>query len=220
MADKERQSRLTWRLSGCFQEDPGRPPLPRCDERFRVVHCRKRLSEAEDKVFLELFLETTTLCHQLQAEAFKNQAEHGEAGELPVAVGDGGERQAVHDRRDVEQIIQESTKLHGSMSFVVSQTEHLTAASNNIKSRIGDVLEQSAAIAAGGDAWPDRRRHGKGGGGVREARRINWEAEGGGGGDREGGQARWGRHGGENGGCRERRRRPGQPMTGRWKHAV
>uniref|UniRef100_A0ACD5YZ83 Uncharacterized protein n=1 Tax=Avena sativa TaxID=4498 RepID=A0ACD5YZ83_AVESA len=33
------------------------------------------------------------------------------------------------------------------MSSIVSQTAHLTAASNSIKTRIGDVLEQSAAIA-------------------------------------------------------------------------
>jgi hypothetical protein len=66
MADKERQSRLAWRLSGCFQEDSGRPPLPACDDRSHMVHCRKRLSESEDKVFLEFFLETNTLCHQLQ----------------------------------------------------------------------------------------------------------------------------------------------------------
>ncbi|XP_021320097.1 protein GAMETE EXPRESSED 1 isoform X2 [Sorghum bicolor] len=72
MADKERQSRLAWHLTGCFQEDSGRPPFPPCAEGSKMVHCRKRLSESEGKVFLEFFLETNTLCHQLQAEAFKH----------------------------------------------------------------------------------------------------------------------------------------------------
>lgn len=66
MADKERQSRLAWHLSSCFQEDSGRPPLPACDDRSAMLHCRKRLSDYEDKVFLEFFLEANTLCHQLQ----------------------------------------------------------------------------------------------------------------------------------------------------------
>ena len=66
MADKERQSRLAWHLGSCFQEDSGRPPFPSCAEGSKMVHCRKRLSESEGKVFLEFFLETNTLCHQLQ----------------------------------------------------------------------------------------------------------------------------------------------------------
>ena len=68
MADKKRQLRLAWawHLSSCFQEDSGRPPFPSCAEGSKMVHCRKRLSESEGKVFLEFFLETNTLCHQLQ----------------------------------------------------------------------------------------------------------------------------------------------------------
>ena len=66
MADKEKQSRLAWHLSSCFQEDSGRPPFPFCAEGSKMVHCRKPLSESEGKVFLEFFLKTNTLCHQLQ----------------------------------------------------------------------------------------------------------------------------------------------------------
>ncbi|KAM3371759.1 hypothetical protein ACQJBY_018923 [Aegilops geniculata] len=145
MADKERQSRLAWRLSACYQQDSGRPPLPPCDEQSRMVHCRKRLSEHEEKVFLEFFLETNTLCHQLQAEAFKQSTERL-VNDLTRAAAAASEKlSAIEERSD--QIIQESSKLHGSMSSIVSQTENLTAASNNLKSRIGDVLAQSAAIA-------------------------------------------------------------------------
>ena len=66
MADKEMQQRLAWHLSSCFQEDSGRPPFPSCAEGSKMVHCLKPLSESEGKVFLEFFLETNTLCHQLQ----------------------------------------------------------------------------------------------------------------------------------------------------------
>uniref|UniRef100_A0ACD5WR85 Uncharacterized protein n=1 Tax=Avena sativa TaxID=4498 RepID=A0ACD5WR85_AVESA len=147
MADKERQARLAWRLSGCFQEDSGRPPLPRCDDddRSRMVHCRKRLSESEEKVFLEFFLQTNTLCHQLQAEAFKQSTERL-VNELARSATAASEKLATIEERS-GQIIQESAKLHGSMTSIVSQTAHLTAASDGIRTRIGDVLEQSAAIA-------------------------------------------------------------------------
>ncbi|XP_051210907.1 protein GAMETE EXPRESSED 1-like [Lolium perenne] len=146
MADKERQSRLAWRLSECFQEDSGRPPLPRCDdERSGMVHCRKRLSESESKVFLEFFLETNTLCHQLQAEAFKQNTERL-VNDLSRSATAASEKLSTIEERSGK-IIQDSTELHGSMSSIVSQTENLTAASNSIKTRIGDVLEQSAALA-------------------------------------------------------------------------
>ncbi|KAE8787327.1 protein GAMETE EXPRESSED 1-like [Hordeum vulgare] len=145
MSDKERQARLAWRLSACYQEDSGRPPLPPCDERSRMVHCRKRLSEHEEKVFLEFFLETNTLCHQLQAEAFKQSTERL-VNDLTRSAAAASEKLSAIEERS-NQIIKESSKLHGSMSSVVSQTEHLAAATNSIKSRIGDVLERSAAIA-------------------------------------------------------------------------
>jgi hypothetical protein len=66
MADKEKQLRLAWHLSSCFQEDSGRPSLQSCCEASKMVHCREMLSDSESKVFLELFLETNILCHQLQ----------------------------------------------------------------------------------------------------------------------------------------------------------
>jgi hypothetical protein len=66
MADKEKQSRLAWHLTSCFQEDSGRSPFPSCAESSSMVNCLSRLSDSEAKVFLEFFLETNTLCHQLQ----------------------------------------------------------------------------------------------------------------------------------------------------------
>jgi hypothetical protein len=66
MVDKEKQSRLAWHLSSCFQEDSCRPSLPSWSEGSKLVHCHKIFSDSESMVFLEFFLETNTLCHQLQ----------------------------------------------------------------------------------------------------------------------------------------------------------
>jgi hypothetical protein len=66
MADKEKQSQLAWHLRSWFQEDSGRPSLSSGSEASEMVHCHEMLSNSESKVLLEFFLETSTLCHQLQ----------------------------------------------------------------------------------------------------------------------------------------------------------
>ncbi|XP_062188990.1 protein GAMETE EXPRESSED 1-like isoform X2 [Phragmites australis] len=145
MADKERQSRLAWHLSGCFQEDSGRPPLPPCDERSAMVHCRKRLTDSEGKVFLEFFLETNTLCHQLQAEAFKHSTERL-VNDLSRSSKSAHEKLEVIEKRS-DHLLQESENIRGSLSSITAQTDHLTAASKAVRAQIGDVLECSRAIS-------------------------------------------------------------------------
>uniref|UniRef100_A0A0E0I5E7 Uncharacterized protein n=1 Tax=Oryza nivara TaxID=4536 RepID=A0A0E0I5E7_ORYNI len=151
MADKELQARLAWRLSGCFQEDSGRPPLPPCDAAAAhghghadMVHCRERLSDSESKVFLAFFLETNTLCHQLQAEAFKRSTERL-VNDLTRSARSAREKlEAIEERS--EKIMRESDHLRRSLSSIMSQTEHLATASEDVRARIGDVLDRSAAI--------------------------------------------------------------------------
>uniref|UniRef100_A0A0E0LPI3 Uncharacterized protein n=1 Tax=Oryza punctata TaxID=4537 RepID=A0A0E0LPI3_ORYPU len=145
MADKELQSRLAWRLSSCFQEDSGRPPLPPCDAPHAdMVHCRTRLSDSESKVFLAFFLETNTLCHQLQAEAFKQSTERL-VNDLTRSARSAREKLETIEERS-EKIMQESDHLRRSLSSIRAQTEHLATASEDVRSRIDDVLERSAAI--------------------------------------------------------------------------
>ncbi|KAL6657397.1 hypothetical protein ACP70R_005177 [Stipagrostis hirtigluma subsp. patula] len=145
MADKELQARLAWHLSSCFQEDSGRPPLPPCDERSAMVHCRKRLTDSEGKVFLEFFLETGTLCHQLQAEAFKHSTERL-VNDLSRTSKSAYEKlETIEERSD--HLMQESEGLRRSLSSIAAQTDHLAAASKDAGARIGDVLERSAAIS-------------------------------------------------------------------------
>ncbi|GJN10755.1 hypothetical protein PR202_ga28877 [Eleusine coracana subsp. coracana] len=149
MADKELQSRLArrqqWHLSSCFQEDSGRPPLPNCDERSDMVHCRKRLTDSEEKVFLEFFLETNTLCHQLQAEAFKHSTERL-VNNLSSSSKAAQEKLEVIEERS-ERLLQESENIHDSLSSIAAQTDNLTAASKAIGDQMGHVMEQSKAIS-------------------------------------------------------------------------
>ena len=65
-AVEEKRSRFAWHLGDCFQKDCGRPPFPFCDPKSAMVKCLKNLNEDEHKVYLEFYLETNSICHQLQ----------------------------------------------------------------------------------------------------------------------------------------------------------
>lgn len=66
LAGEEMRSRFAWHLSDCFQRDSGRPDLPYCDVKSSMMSCRKKLDENVHKLYLEFFLETNSICHQLQ----------------------------------------------------------------------------------------------------------------------------------------------------------
>ncbi|CAN6351264.1 unnamed protein product [Urochloa humidicola] len=144
MADKEKQSHLAWHLSSCYQEDSGRPPFPSCTEGSKMVGCRKRLSDSEDKVFLEFFLETNTLCHQLQAEAFKHNTERL-VNDLARTSKSAEEKLEVIEERS-DHIIKESSKVQDTLSTIEIQTNNLTEASKNVGEKIIDVLDHSKVI--------------------------------------------------------------------------
>lgn len=145
MADKERQSRLAWHLSSCYQEDSGRPGFPSCGSGSKMVHCRKKLGDSESKVFLEFFLETNTLCHQLQAEAFKHSTERL-VNDLTRSSKSAEEKLEVIEGRS-EQIIKESVKLQDALSTIEAQTDRLAETSKNVGTQIDDVLEHSREIS-------------------------------------------------------------------------
>lgn len=66
LADEEQRSRLAWHLSDCFQKDTGRPPFPYCHVKDPMVNCLKNLDKAAHTIYLEFYLETNSICHQLQ----------------------------------------------------------------------------------------------------------------------------------------------------------
>lgn len=66
LADEELRSRLAWHLSDCFQRHTGRPSFPHCDSKASMKKCLKKLDGDGQKIYLEYFLETNSICHQLQ----------------------------------------------------------------------------------------------------------------------------------------------------------
>ena len=66
LAADEKRSRLAYHLSDCFQRDSGRPPFPHCEPESAIAKCLRNLDDLAHKVYLEFYLETNTICHQLQ----------------------------------------------------------------------------------------------------------------------------------------------------------
>lgn len=66
LAVDEKRSRFAWHLSDCFQRDSGRPSFPVCHENSPMNKCLKSLGDHDHKVYLEFYLETNSICNQLQ----------------------------------------------------------------------------------------------------------------------------------------------------------
>lgn len=65
-AEEEKRSRLAWLLSDCFQRDSGRNSFPPCSMKTAMVDCLRKLNNDDHKTYLEFYLETNSICHQLQ----------------------------------------------------------------------------------------------------------------------------------------------------------
>jgi hypothetical protein len=66
LAADEKRSRLAWHLSDCFQRDSGRDSFPHCDSKTSISSCLRNLDDLAHKVYLEFYLETNSICYQLQ----------------------------------------------------------------------------------------------------------------------------------------------------------
>ncbi|XP_042518390.1 protein GAMETE EXPRESSED 1-like [Macadamia integrifolia] len=144
LADREKQSRLAWHLSDCFQEDTGRPPFPTCKTNAPIVNCLKKLDEQAHKVYLEFFLQTNLICHQLQSDAFKQQTERlvNDLKRSAELVEDKLEN--MEERSD--KLLQNSNQIQDSLTSIDFRTQQMAQTSKDVEVQIDAVLEHSKAI--------------------------------------------------------------------------
>lgn len=64
--DNEKRKRFAWDLSNCFQKDSGRPSFPSCRASSPMKECLQKLDNNAIHTYREFFLETNSICHQLQ----------------------------------------------------------------------------------------------------------------------------------------------------------
>ncbi|CAL9762139.1 unnamed protein product [Musa acuminata subsp. burmannicoides] len=144
IADKEKQSRLAWQLSDCFQIDSGRSAFPSCDAGAPMLRCLKTLDDVEHKVYLEFFLETNSICHQLQTDAFKHDTERL-VNDLLRSAQFAEQKLDVMEEKS-EQLLQHSDKVQDSLASINLQNQQLAQESSAVEAQIHDVLEHSKAI--------------------------------------------------------------------------
>ncbi|KAJ8774001.1 hypothetical protein K2173_009432 [Erythroxylum novogranatense] len=141
---EEKRSRFAWHLTDCFQKDSGRPSLPYCDTKAPMVDCLKKLTDTENKVYLEFLLETNSMCHQLQAHAFKNKMER-----LVNELKDSAEvtedkLESIQERTD--SLCQSSNKIHDSLSTIDARVHNVAKTTEDVNQHLEVLSKHSEAI--------------------------------------------------------------------------
>ncbi|XP_076900393.1 protein GAMETE EXPRESSED 1-like [Bidens hawaiensis] len=144
LAAEEQRSRLAWHLSDCFQKDTGRPQFPYCDVKYPMVNCLKKLDEDAHRVYLEFYLETNGICHQLQSDAFKRQTERL-VNELKKSA-EYAEDKLDNIEEQTERVLHTSDDIHTSLSSIDVQTQQLTQTSKNVDESVNTVLARSQSV--------------------------------------------------------------------------
>ncbi|KAK7292986.1 hypothetical protein RJT34_15846 [Clitoria ternatea] len=144
LATEDKRSRFAWHLSDCFQRDSGRPPFPHCDPKSSISVCSRALDDLAHKVYLEFYLETNTICHQLQAYAFKHETERL-VTELKSSA------QYVEDKLDgieekSDHLLQGSKQIHDSLDSIHSYTQQVAQTAKNVEGHIDNVLRHSRSV--------------------------------------------------------------------------
>ncbi|KAI3468499.1 hypothetical protein Pfo_025162 [Paulownia fortunei] len=153
LADEELRSRLAWHLSDCFQRHTGRPSFPYCDSKSTMKKCLKNLDRDAHKIYLEYFLETNSICHQLQTDAFKHQTERL-VNELKSSA-EYAEVKLGKIEEHGELLLQNSKQVQDSLASIDLQTQQVAQTSRMVEDHVNSVLkysevvyEQSKGIAA------------------------------------------------------------------------
>ncbi|KAI3864146.1 hypothetical protein MKW98_031738 [Papaver atlanticum] len=151
--DDAKRSILAWQLSDCFQKDSGRPSFPSCDSQSSMLKCLKKLDESAHKVYLEFYLQTNSICHQLQANAFKIETERL-VNDLKKSA-ESAEEKLHNIEEKSERLIQNSDQIENSLTSLYSKTQQVAETSEKVSDRIDAslkhssiILEQSKEIAA------------------------------------------------------------------------
>ncbi|XWS47346.1 hypothetical protein CRYUN_Cryun14cG0144600 [Craigia yunnanensis] len=122
--DSEKRKRFAWDLCNCFQNDSGRPYFPQCKPKSSMQKCLAKLDDISYQTYLQFFLETNTICYQLQATAFRLQTE-----------------KLVNDLKNTAHITEEK------MENMEMKTEQLLQSSNNILSSLNTIDQHSQKVA-------------------------------------------------------------------------
>ncbi|XP_047974363.1 protein GAMETE EXPRESSED 1-like [Salvia hispanica] len=144
LADEELRSRLAWSLSDCFQRHTGRPPFPHCDPKSKMRKCLQSLDRDNHQIYLEYFLETNSICHQLQTQAFKHQTERL-VNELK-STAEYAEAKLGKIEEQGEILMQNAEQVHDSIALIDVRTQKVAETSKVLEDHVNSVLRYSEVV--------------------------------------------------------------------------
>lgn len=144
LADEELRSRLAWYLSDCFQKHTGRPSFPYCDPKSSMRKCLQNLDRDGHQIYLEYFLETNSICHQLQTEAFKHQTERL-VNELKNTAEYAEEKLGKIEEHG-ELLLHNSKQVHDSLASIDVRTQQVAQTSKVLEDHVNSVLKYSEVV--------------------------------------------------------------------------
>ncbi|PON46492.1 Protein GAMETE EXPRESSED [Parasponia andersonii] len=142
--ENEKRKRFAWDLSNCFQKDSGRPSFPSCRSGSPMKECLEKLDDNAIHTYRGFFLETNSICHQLQSDIFRRQTERlvndlkksAETAEEKLETIQEKSENLLHDTRDI----------HNSLTSIDEQTQQVVQSTTKIGDQMADITKQSEAV--------------------------------------------------------------------------
>ncbi|KAI5659992.1 hypothetical protein M9H77_28785 [Catharanthus roseus] len=144
LSDEESRNRFAWHLTDCFLQHAGRNTLPYCDPKSPVEKCLKVVDREAVNVYLEYHLETNSICHQLQIEAFRQQTERL-VNELKTSA-EYAESKLENIEEQGEQLLQSSRKIDDSLRMLDQRAQRVAEVSKNVENVVHDVFDHTKEV--------------------------------------------------------------------------
>ncbi|CAL5207612.1 unnamed protein product [Lathyrus oleraceus] len=144
LAVDDKRSRLAWHLSDCFQRDSGRVSFPHCDSKTSIATCLKSLDSVAHSVYLEFYLETNSICYQLQTHAFKHETERLVTELKSSAQYVEDKLESIEEKS--EHLLQGSKEISDSLEYVNNNAHLVGQTVKNVQGHIDVVLRHSESV--------------------------------------------------------------------------
>ncbi|GLT46254.1 hypothetical protein SLA2020_200250 [Shorea laevis] len=142
--DNERRQRFAWDLSNCFQNDSGRPLFPHCHQNSPMKKCLAKLDDISHQTYLKFFLETSSICYQLQAAAFRRQTEQL-VNDLKNTAHFTEEKLENLEKKS-DEMLKNSDDILESLNMVDQQTREVSETTRQVSNHLAVVEEHSRAV--------------------------------------------------------------------------
>ncbi|KAH7511131.1 hypothetical protein JRO89_XSUnG0222000 [Xanthoceras sorbifolium] len=142
--EDDKRKRFAWDLSNCFQQNSARSPFPVCHTSTPMRKCLAKLDDNGYQVYLEFFLESNSICYQLQAAAFRRQTERL-VNDLKRSANYADDKLKDLDKKS-DKLLHRSDDILSTLTVIDEQTQQVAESSKKVSDHISVVMEYSEEI--------------------------------------------------------------------------